>query len=214
MLRRLLADPDLDGVAAVVIDEVHERHLESDLVFAMVTQLRELRDDLVVVAMSATLDAARFAELLGGEGKSPAPVVDVPSPIHPLEIHYATSADSMVNRDRRHRSAVEDAVLATVRRALTDTTGDVLVFVPTIRGTETVATALAGANDIEAFALHGRLSPGEQARIVGGSTDSDARRVIVATDVAESSLTVPGVRVVVDACLARVSRRRNQALAK
>ena len=207
LLRRLLADPDLDGVAAVVIDEVHERHLESDLVFAMVTQLRELRDDLVVVAMSATLDAARFAELLGGEGKSPAPVVDVPSPIHPLEIHYATSADSMVNRDRRHRSAVEDAVLATVRRALTDTTGDVLVFVPTIRGTETVATALAGANDIEAFALHGRLSPGEQARIVGGSTDSDARRVIVATDVAESSLTVPGVRVVVDACLARVSRR-------
>ena len=207
LLRRLLADPDLDEVAAVVIDEVHERHLESDLVFAMVTQLRELRDDLVVVAMSATLDAARFAELLGGEGKSPAPVVDVPSPIHPLEIHYATSADSMVNRDRRHRSAVEDAVLATVRRALTDTTGDVLVFVPTIRGTETVAAALAGANDIEAFALHGRLSPGEQARIVRGSTDSDARRVIVATDVAESSLTVPGVRVVVDACLARVSRR-------
>ncbi|HIW91801.1 MAG TPA: DEAD/DEAH box helicase [Candidatus Corynebacterium avicola] len=206
LLRRLLADPDLDGVAAVVIDEVHERHLESDLVFAMITQLRELRDDLAVVAMSATLDAARFAELLGGDGASPAPVVDVPSPIHPLDIHYATSAGSMVNRDRRHRSAVEDTVLATVRRALAETTGDFLVFVPTIRGTETVAAALNDTH-LEAFALHGRLSPGEQARIVRGHGRSDTRRVIVATDVAESSLTVPGVRVVVDACLARVSRR-------
>lgn len=214
LLRRLLADPDLDGVAAVVIDEIHERHLESDLVFGMLVQLRELRDDLVLVAMSATLDAARFATLLGGS-EGPAPLVDVPSPIHPLEMHYASSAESMVNRDRRHRSAVEDLVTATVRRALAETAssgaggtgGDVLVFVPTIRGTETVAAAL-GRDGVEAHALHGRLSTAEQARIVGGhGNGSGERRVIVATDVAESSLTVPGVRVVVDSCLARVSRR-------
>lgn len=205
LLRRLLNDPDLDGVAAVVIDEIHERHLESDLVFGMLAQLRELRDDLVLVAMSATLDAARFATLLGGE-EGPAPLVDVPSPIHPLDIRYASSSESMVNRDRRNRSAVEDLVTATVRRALAETgSGDVLAFVPTIRGTEMVAAALS-RDGVPAFALHGRLSTAEQAGIVTGHSDA-TRRVIVATDVAESSLTVPGVRVVVDACLSRVSRR-------
>lgn len=107
LLRRLLADPDLDGVAAVVIDEIHERHLESDLVFAMLAQVRELRDGLTVVAMSATVEASRFATLLGGSG-GPAPLVDVPSPIHPLDIRYADSATSMVNRDRRARHAVAD----------------------------------------------------------------------------------------------------------
>jgi ATP-dependent helicase HrpB len=206
LLRRLLDDPDLDGVAAVVIDEIHERHLESDLVFGMLAQLRELRDDLVLVAMSATLDAARFATLLGGE-EGPAPLVDVPSPIHPLDIRYASAAESMVNRDRRHRSAVEDLVTATVRRALTETgSGDVLAFVPTVRGTETVAAALS-RDGVPAHALHGRLSTTEQAGIVSGHSADAARRVIVATDVAESSLTVPGVRVVVDTCLSRVSRR-------
>lgn len=211
LLRRLLADPDLPGVGAVVIDEVHERHLESDLVFGMLAQLRELRDDLVLVAMSATLDAARFADLLGGDGTGagPVPLVDVPSPIHPLDIRWATAAESMVNRDRRHRSAVEDLVTATVRRALHETaSGDILAFVPTIRGTETVAATL-GRDGVTAHALHGRLSPADQSRIVAGHGDDSpgARRVIVATDVAESSLTVPGVRVVVDSCLARISRR-------
>lgn len=212
LLRRLLADPDLPGVGAVVIDEVHERHLESDLVFGMLAQLRELRDDLVLVAMSATLDAARFADLLGGDGTGggdPVPLVDVPSPIHPLDIRWATAAESMVNRDRRHRSAVEDLVTATVRRALRETaSGDILAFVPTIRGTETVAAAL-GRDGVTAHALHGRLSPADQSRIVAGHGEDSpgARRVIVATDVAESSLTVPGVRVVVDSCLARISRR-------
>ncbi|AGP31817.1 ATP-dependent helicase HrpB [Corynebacterium terpenotabidum] len=204
LLRRLLADPDLPGVDAVVIDEIHERHLESDLVFGMVAQLRELREDLLVVAMSATLDAARFAELLGGDA-GPAPLVDVPSPIHPLDIRYADAAQSMAHRDRRNRTAVEDLVTATVRSTLAETTGDVLVFVPTIRGTETVAASLTG-DGVAAMALHGRLRPAEQARIVRGH-GGGARRVIVATDVAESSLTVPGVRVVVDSCLSRVSRR-------
>jgi ATP-dependent helicase HrpB len=207
LLRRLLADPDLDGVAAVVIDEIHERHLESDLVFAMLAQLRELRDDLTVVAMSATVEAARFAALLGGAA-GPAPLVDVPSPIHPLDVRYADSASSMANRDRRSRRAVADLVESTVVRALDETAatgGDVLAFVPTIRDTESVAAALT-ARGIPASALHGRLSTVEQSRIVAGH-DGGGRRVVVATDVAESSLTVPGVRVVVDSCLARVSRR-------
>lgn len=205
LLRRLLADPDLPGVGAVVLDEVHERHLESDLVFGMLAQLRELREDLCVVAMSATLDGARFARLLDTPS---APVVDVPSPVHPLDIRYAAASRSMTNRDRRSRTAVTDIVLDTVRRALDETTdGDVLVFVPTIRDTGSVADALA-SDGVTAAALHGRLSTAEQARIVSAhATGAHRRRVVVATDVAESSLTVPGVRVVVDSCLTRVARR-------
>lgn len=205
LLRRLLSDPDLPGVGAVVVDEVHERALESDLVFAMLAQLRELTD-LPVVAMSATVDGDRFARLLGN-----APVVDVPSPIHPLDVRCVPVASSISSRDHRARpgaaGSVEDHVLRTTRTALAETTGDVLVFVPTIRGTELVAQALStGAESVPALPLHGRLSPADQHRVVSGH-DPDARRVIVATDVAESSLTVPGVRVVVDSCLARVSRR-------
>lgn len=218
LLRRLLANPDLDGAAAVIIDEVHERHLESDLVFGMLAQLRELRsslgEELAVVAMSATMDAEYFATLLGGDGGA-APLVSVPSPIHPLDIRYCSAAASMVNRDRRSRTSIEDLVLSTVRQAWADTAsgtvsgndGDILAFVPSIRGTEEVASSLV-KDGIPALALHGRLSPQDQARIVGGSTHQDhTRRIIVATDVAESSLTVPGVRVVVDSCLARISRR-------
>ncbi|RRQ14216.1 ATP-dependent RNA helicase [Corynebacterium bovis] len=271
LLRRLLRDPDLPGVGAVVIDEIHERHLESDLVFAMVAQLRELRDDLLVAAMSATVDGERFAALLtpaaaggrvaGGttdasadpatpapaDAATPAtatpapaaaaaavPCVEVPSPIHPLTVRYAAAEDSVTARDRRARpgapGSVEDHVLRTVHRALAETSGDVLVFVPTIRATETLAQRLSGVPGVTAVPLHGRLSAAAQAEVVRGgagaaapggsrgtgspatgaataSTTATPRRVIVATDVAESSLTVPGVRVVVDSCLSRVARR-------
>ena len=225
LLRRLLRDPDLEGVGAVIIDEVHERHLESDLIFGMLAQLRELREDLLIVAMSATVDAQRFATLLG------APIVDVPSPIYPLDIRYTSAGQSIATRDPRARvgaeGSIEQHVLHAIRQALADTAthpdpeiagGDVLAFVPTIRGTEFIAEQLHGSTiggmPVEACVLHGRLNPKEQARIVGGrasshspTSASPSRRVIVATDVAESSVTVPGVRVVVDSCLSRVSRR-------
>ena len=209
LLRRLLRAPDLEGVGAVILDEIHERQLESDLVFAMVAQLRELRDDLQVVAMSATVDAQKFAKLLG------TPIVDVPSPIHPLEFHYAPTAKSITNRDHfshpGQRGSIEDIVTATILRALEEQpdSADVLAFVPTIRGTEIVAEQVAKATasqSIETFALHGGLTPQQQQRIINPG-DHPARRVIVATDVAESSLTVPGVSIVVDSCLSRVNRR-------
>ena len=225
LLRRLLRDPDLADVGAVIIDEIHERHLESDLVFGMLAQLRELREDLVVVAMSATVDAARFATLLD------APIVDVPNPIHPLEIHYSTSENSISHRDSRARpgarGSVEDIVHTRILEALKHTAvehtdaspGDLLAFVPTIRGTEILADKMDGitvaGHPIEALALHGGLSPKQQSAVVSprNSLSSDnstertpTRRVIIATDVAESSLTVPGARTVVDSCLSRVSR--------
>ena len=209
LLRRLLRAPDLEGVGAVILDEIHERQLESDLVFAMVAQLRDLRDDLQVVAMSATVDAQKFAELLG------TPIVNVPSPIHPLAFHYAPASDSITHRDHLarpgQRGSVEHVVTETILRALEEQpdSTDVLAFVPTIRGTEIVAEQVAEAastQSIETFALHGGLTPQQQQRIINPG-DHPARRVIVATDVAESSLTVPGVSIVVDSCLSRVNRR-------
>ena len=210
LLRRMLRDPDLPGVGAIVVDEVHERHIESDLVFAIAAQLRELRDDLLVVAMSATVDAQRFANLLG----VPEAVVHVPAPIYPLDIHYAAAADSITHRHSDSRpgqpGSIEAFIAAGVRRALAETTeGDILAFVPTIRGTELLAQQF-DSPELAAFALHGQLSPKQQSAIVnprGTAHSSAIRRVIFATDVAESSITVPGVRVVVDTCLSRVSRR-------
>lgn len=217
LLRRLLRDPDLPGVGAIIIDEIHERHVESDLIFGMLAQLRELREDLVVVAMSATVDAQRFATALN------APIVDVPNPIHPLEIHHSTSEHSIAQRDpRAHPGAtgsVEDFVFRRIIEALeaTDSNssspGDLLAFVPTIRGTELLAERLNGKIighfHIFAMPLHGSLSPAAQSRVIAPVREFEAptRRVIIATDVAESSLTVPGVRVVVDSCLSRVSRQ-------
>ena len=242
LLRRMLRDPDLPGVRAIVIDEVHERHIESDLVFAFAAQLRELRDDLLVVAMSATVDAQRFADLLD----VPEAVVHVPAPIYPIDVRYSSATDSISQRVAggsprgagprgRPGSAglgrgsggsprggwIEDFVEAGVRRALAETDdGDVLAFVPTIRATEALAERFGGADGAEvgvahgggqvaAFALHGQLSAEEQSRIVNPDSASapGSRRVIFATDVAESSITVPGVRVVVDSCLSRVARR-------
>ena len=93
LLRRLLADPGLDGVAAVVLDEVHERGLETDLLLGMLGEVRQLRGDLLLVAMSATLDAPRFAALIGSaDGGGPAPVIDCPSALYPLAVEWAPAA--------------------------------------------------------------------------------------------------------------------------
>ncbi|HIW96086.1 MAG TPA: DEAD/DEAH box helicase [Candidatus Corynebacterium gallistercoris] len=227
LLRRLLNDPDLPGIGAVILDEIHERSLDTDLAFAMLAQLRELREDLMVIAMSATVDARRFAAALTpnapGTSTTPptvntanttaAPIVAVDSPIHPLTIHHATSHTTITRRDRSARpgqpGSIEDHVTRAIATALEETNGDILAFVPTIRATELITETLNRTHPhVTAQALHGRLTPQEQGAIVGaGWRRTQKRRVIVATNVAESSLTVPGVRVVVDACLARVSRR-------
>lgn len=222
LLRRLLNDPDLPGIGAVILDEIHERSLDTDLAFAILAQLRELREDLMVIAMSATVDARRFAAALTPNANTAststasttaAPIVAVASPIHPLTIHHATSHTTITRRDRTARpgqaGSIEDHVTRTIATALEETDGDILAFVPTIRATELITETLNRTHPhVTAQALHGRLTPQEQGAIVGaGWRRTQKRRVIVATNVAESSLTVPGVRVVVDACLARVSRR-------
>ncbi|WP_078698501.1 ATP-dependent helicase HrpB [Aeromicrobium choanae] len=203
LLRRIQHDPELAGVGAVVLDEVHERHLDADLTLALLVDIRaNLRDDLTLVAMSATIEAERTASLLG-ESHEPAPVITVPGALHPVETVWCPlPPGSRRTDDRGITPAFHDHVAATVRRALAEHEGDVLVFVPGVAEVDATIRRLAGV-DAYVHALHGRLPGAEQDRAL---TEGPRRRVIVSTAVAESSLTVPGVRVVVDAGFSREPR--------
>ncbi|MFC7503229.1 ATP-dependent helicase HrpB [Nocardioides sp. CPCC 206347] len=200
LLRRIQHDPELAGVGAVVLDEVHERHLDADLTLALLVDIRaNLRDDLCIVAMSATVEAERTAALLGGS----APVIRVPGALHPVQAVWCPlPAGVRRTDDRGITPAFHNHVAATVRRALVEHEGDVLVFVPGVAEVEATVRRLAGV-DADVHALHGRLPGAEQDRAL---SEGPRRRVIVSTAVAESSLTVPGVRVVVDAGFSREPR--------
>lgn len=200
LLRRLLNDPDLTGIDAVVIDEVHERHLDGDLVLAMTRELIDLRDDLRLVVMSATLDTRGLATLLGDGG--PAPVVGVESVLHPLELRWRPPAGAPMDARGVTREFLTH-VASVVGDTLTDTEGDALVFLPGVRDVEEVVARLAPRVDADVLPLHGRLSGAQQDAALRPGT---RRRVVVSTAVAESSLTVPGVRLVVDAGLSREPR--------
>lgn len=215
LLRRLLADPDLPGTGAVILDEVHERGLETDLLVGMLTEVRALRDDLVLVAMSATLDAPRFATLLGDDEHGPATVVDCPSALHPLEVWWRPPARARTDARGVAEDFLEhvaDTVVDAHRRAAStlglDAPPDALVFVPGVREVDRVASRVRRlAPDAEVLELHGRLDPRAQDRVTAGSAPGDRPRIVVSTSLAESSLTVPGVRLVIDAGLAREPRR-------
>jgi len=203
LVRRLQADPELRGVDAVVLDECHERHLDTDLALAFCLDVRAaLRPDLHLLAMSATAQAQRLAALLG-EDHAPAPVVEATSPLHDVGVVWAPPTTPV---DPPHGIRVDPRLLthvvATVRRALAEQAGDVLVFLPGAGEIGTVTGRLGGL-DAEVLPLHGRLPAAAQdAALQPGRR----RRVVLATALAESSLTVPGVRVVVDAGLSRVPR--------
>ncbi|MFJ6078075.1 ATP-dependent helicase HrpB [Pseudarthrobacter sp. NPDC092419] len=214
LLRRLLADPGLGGVGAVILDEVHERGLDTDLLIGMVAEVRALRGDLAVVAMSATLDADRFAALLAGpDGGTLAAVVDCPAVRHPLETRWVPAPGPRLDA-RGVTSAFLDHVAATAAGAhaqalARDGSTDALVFLPGAREVAHVAAVLRGATGgtTDILELHGQASAAEQDRAVSGRTPGGRPRIIVSTDLAESSLTVPGVRLVVDSGLTREPRR-------
>jgi ATP-dependent RNA helicase HrpB len=202
LLRRLQHDAELPGVAAVVLDEVHERQLDADLALALLVDVRtNLREDLVVVAMSATVEAERTALLLGGV--APAPVIAVPGALHPVEVVWCPPRQAARSDVRGVTPGFLDHVAACVRRALTERAGDVLVFVPGAREVSGVVARLGGIDGVDVRPLHGRLSHRDQDLALA---EGARRRVVVSTAVAESSLTVPGVRVVVDAGLSRQPR--------
>jgi len=190
--RTILSDPALDGVSAVLFDEVHERSLDGDegLAFALDAQA-VLRDDLRVVLMSATLPP----EL--EQGFLEAPLVRSDGRAWPVDTVY-------LGFDARQR--LEDQVASAVRQAVSEQPGSVLVFLPGAAEIRRTAERLQGlARDIDIFPLYGALPPGEQSAAIA-PTEPGRRKVVLSTDVAESSLTIEGVRVVVDAGFARVPR--------
>lgn len=202
LVQRLQRDPELAGVGTVIIDECHERHLDADLALAFCLDVRaNLRADLALVATSATPDSGRLAAVLAGGG-APAPVVTATAARFDVEIVWAPPARGLpLLADARVDPALLDHVGAVVRRALAEAEGDVLVFLPGEAEIAAVSRRLHGSADI--VALFGRQSGAEQEHAL---TPGRCRRVVLSTAVAESSLTVPGVRIVVDAGLARQPR--------
>jgi len=187
LTRRLQRDPTLDGVALVIFDEFHERHLQADLGLALTLDARGgLRPDLRVLVMSATIDAGAVSVLLGD-----APVVSSRGRSFPIDVRWMP---------RRPDARLELGVAAAVRRALEDDPGDVLVFLP---GVGEIGTAIRSSGDlggVDALPLHGTLPAAQQDRALRAGA---RRRVVFATDIAESSVTVEGVSVVIDSGLAR-----------
>ena len=190
LVRRLIADPALDGVAAVVLDEVHERSLDGDLAMAFCLDLqRLLRPELRLLAMSATLDGARLSAMLDG------PVIESQGRMFPVVVEHA-ARDVMDPRD------LPEAVARAVRGALAAHGGDVLAFLPGMGEIRRAQASLAGCGAL-VLPLHGELPVAEQDLAL---TPAAGRRVVLATSIAETSLTVPGVRVVVDGGWRRAPR--------
>ncbi|MEU9352985.1 ATP-dependent helicase HrpB [Streptomyces griseoloalbus] len=203
LLQRLQRDQELAGVDVVVLDECHERHLDADTAAAFLWDVREtLRPELRLVAASATTDAEGWARLLGD-----APVVEARGAAFPVEVVWAPPARAV---RPPHGMRVDPALLthvaSVIRRALAERDGDVLAFLPGVGEIARVAGQLgdpAGPGGVEVLQVHGRAPAAVQDAVLA---PGERRRVVLATSVAESSLTVPGVRVVVDSGLAREPR--------
>ncbi|MBX7191552.1 MAG: ATP-dependent helicase HrpB [Sandaracinaceae bacterium] len=197
LTRRLVRDPELRGVSCVVLDELHERSLHADLALAFVKRLRETtRPDLRVLAMSATIDAARFAAFLGCE------VLSVSGRPYDVAIEHLEQRDERPIEEQV-RAAVRRIVLSSAANGVLD--GHVLVFLPGAAEIRRCASALeetARSQDLEVLPLHGDLPPEEQDRAVKRGT---RRKVILATNVAETSITIDGVVAVVDSGLERAA---------
>ncbi|HZV58084.1 MAG TPA: ATP-dependent helicase HrpB, partial [Sphingobium sp.] len=191
--RRIQDDPALEGVSAVLFDEVHERNLEGDFGLALALDAQAgLREDLRLIAMSATLDGARFAALMGD-----APVIESAGRSFPIDLRH-------IGRAAGQR--IEDAMAASIRRALAEEkAGDLLAFLPGVGEIERTAERLALPADVALHRLHGTLGPADQ-RAALRPAPAGVRKVILATSIAETSLTIDGVRIVVDSGLARRPR--------
>ena len=190
---RIQDDPELAGVSAVLFDEVHERSLDSDFGLALALDVQGgLRPDLRLLAMSATLDGARFSRLMGD-----CAVVESEGRSHPLELRPI---------GRRAEQRIEDEMAATIRRALAEEArGDILAFLPGVAEINRTAERLEELTGAVVHSLHGSLEPTDQRRALAPDREG-RRKVILATNIAETSLTVPGVRIVIDSGLTRRAR--------
>lgn len=193
LVNRLVEDPELPGVSALLFDEAHERALDSDLGLALALETRAvLREDLRVLVMSATIDGARFARLLGDD----APVIVSEGRSFPLEIKWLGGDASQ---------PIEDWMAAAVMTAWREEVGDILAFLPGVREIERVRERLeARLPEVPIHALHGQIEPAAQ-RLAIRRDPEGRRRMVLATAIAETSLTLDGVSVVVDSGLARLA---------
>ncbi|MGV8891653.1 MAG: ATP-dependent RNA helicase HrpA [Burkholderiaceae bacterium] len=200
LLAETQTDPLLKQYDTIIIDEAHERSLNIDFLLGYLKQLLPRRPDLKVIITSATIDANRFARHFGTEEK-PAPVIEVSGRLYPVELRYRPVQADAKDKDRDLMVAITDAVDELCRIG----SGDVLVFLPGEREIRDTAEALRKHHPahVEILPLFARLSAQEQERVF---KTSNGRRIVLATNVAETSLTVPGIRYVVDAGLARVKR--------
>jgi ATP-dependent helicase HrpB len=199
-VNRLIDDPELSGVSAVLFDEAHERHLDSDLGLALTLEARSiLREDLRVLVMSATIDGARFAKLLGDT----APVIESKGRSHPLEIRWLGSSPQM-----RLDEAMTSAIMTTWRK---EAEGDILAFLPGVGEIERVRERLeAKLPETPILPLHGQVDPAAQRTAIQSDPDG-RRRIVLATAIAETSLTLDGVRIVVDSGMARMAEHDRAA---
>jgi ATP-dependent helicase HrpB len=191
--RMILDDPVLDGVAAVLFDEFHERSLDADLGLALARDAQQgLREDLKLLVMSATIDGARVATLLGG-----APVIASEGRAFPVDTRYA-------GRDERH---IEPQMVDTIARAMRAEPGSVLAFLPGVAEIRRTQNQLEGRTDAttDVVTLYGAMAGDEQDRAISPAA-AGRRKIVLATALAETSITIEGVRIVVDSGLSRVPR--------
>ncbi|MBV7259639.1 ATP-dependent helicase HrpB [Erythrobacter crassostreae] len=191
LVNRLVEDPELPGVSAILFDEAHERHLDSDLGLALALETRSvLREDLRAVIMSATIDGARFSRLLGDD----APLIESEGRSFPLETKWLGS---------NPEQSIEDQVVGGVMTAWRDEDGDILAFLPGVREIERAKERLlARLPDTPVLPLHGQVEPPAQRAAIRRDPEG-RRRIVLATAIAETSLTLDGVSVVVDGGLSR-----------
>jgi ATP-dependent helicase HrpA len=206
LLNEIAADRDLARYDTLIIDEAHERSLNIDFILGYLRQLLPRRPELKVIITSATIDPQRFAAHFAAPDGTPAPIVEVSGRTYPVEVRYRPIADpgDKTAEDRDQVQAIGDAI----DELSANGPGDVLVFLSGEREIRDTADALKGRQHLDVLPLYGRLSAAEQHRVfeLPANRSARSRRVVLATNVAETSLTVPGIRYVVDPGTARISR--------
>ena len=210
LLAETQRDPMLRAYDTIIIDEAHERSLNIDFLLGFLRQLIDKRKDLKIIITSATIDAKQFAQHFAVKGK-PAPIIEVSGRLYPVEIRYRPILTDKTDEhgDKKNEAQerdLNDGILDAVHECQRLGAGDILVFLPGEREIREAADALRKQNLVgtDILPLYARLSHAEQSRIF--RPQGNARRVVLATNVAETSLTVPGIRYVIDSGLARVKR--------